>query len=261
MKILALFGIFALINIVGFISFGIAGLFVSFIVLSFVFLGVWTYKDAKSRGVSPRLWTAIVLLVPNFVGLIIYFLVVRKEEVAKCNVCGSVVQKTSKYCMNCGVELKENIEYSNRSEKSIRGLMIGFIIYFFAIIIIFISSAIMMSEGILRDDFKFNGNISIGLFTSYKENKWNMSYVSSTQEFTRKIEIKDNSPKTLYIESKCGKGKLSLRLVQGEIERTINLSPKNDRYEFDLSIFKDGEVKLYLIGNNAKNVKFKSYWE
>lgn len=262
MKIFALFAICLLINIIGFISFGIAGLLVSFTVMAFVLLGTWTYIDAKNRGLNAGLWTAIVLLVPNFVGLIIYFLVARKEEFIKCNICSSMVQKLSKYCMNCGNELKDSIgHYNDKKEKTTRNLMIGFIIYFTAIVVIFLSSAFMMSKGMLRDDFKFNRSISIGSIENNIGDKWNVSYIYSTREFTHKIKIKDNNPKILYIESQFDKGKLSLRLVQEEIEKTIDLSPEKQNYEFDLSIFKDGEVKLYLIGNDAKNVKFKSYWE
>lgn len=262
MKIFLLFGIFILINILGFASFGLVGLSVSFIVLVLTFLATWTYRDAKKRNLDAGLWTAIVLLVPNLIGLIIYFLVARKEEVVRCNACSSVVQKSSKYCMNCGNELNGSIEHhDDKREKTAKGLMIGFIIYFLAVVIIFIGSAFMMSKGFLRDDFKFNRSISIVSTITNIGDKWNISYIYSTAEFTREIEIKNNSPKTLYIESKCGKGKLSLRLVQGDIERTIDLSSKGDKYEFDLSIFKDGDVKLYLIANNARNVKFKSYWE
>ena len=47
----------------------------------FVFFGLWVYHDAKDRSTqSPALWTAIVLLVPNFIGLIIYLLVGRNKE-------------------------------------------------------------------------------------------------------------------------------------------------------------------------------------
>lgn len=235
------------------------GILISFIVVTFAFLGTWTYRDAKKRNLNAGLWTAIVLLVPNLMGLIIYFLVARKDEMIRCNKCGSMVPGSSNYCMTCGNEFKEDIRYyrENRESNS-KGLMIGFIIYFIVIIIIFMGFVLI----VFRDgDLKAHSGISIGSIENNIGDKWNVSYISSTKEFTRKIKIEDNNPSRLYIESECGKGKLSLRLVQGDIERTIDLSPKNDGYQFDLSIFKDGEVKLYLIGDNAKNVKFKSYWE
>ena len=43
-------------------------------------LGCWTYSDAKKRSDKPEIWTLIVLLVPNFIGLIIYLLVGRTKK-------------------------------------------------------------------------------------------------------------------------------------------------------------------------------------
>ena len=235
------------------------GILILFIGVTFILLGTWTYKDAKKRNLDAGLWTTIVLLVPNLMGLIIYFLVARRYEAIKCNKCSSTVPASSHYCMNCGNEFKEDLRYyrENRESNSKR-LIIGFIIYFTIVIIIFMGFVIM----VFRDDsLKSNGGISIGSIENNIGDKWNISYIYSTKEFARKINIKDNSPKTLYIESECEEGELSLKLIQGEIEKTVDLSPKNDSYEFDLSIFKDGKVQLYLIGNNAKNVKFESYWE
>ena len=42
-----------------------------------VFLGMWTYNDAKERTDNPVLWTLIVLFVPMPIGLIIYLLAGR----------------------------------------------------------------------------------------------------------------------------------------------------------------------------------------
>jgi len=36
-----------------------------------ILLGIWTYKDAENKGMIPLLWTAIVVLVPSFIGLIV----------------------------------------------------------------------------------------------------------------------------------------------------------------------------------------------
>ena len=43
-------------------------------------LGCWTYTDAKERSDKPEVWTLIVLLAPNFIGLVIYLLIGRAPK-------------------------------------------------------------------------------------------------------------------------------------------------------------------------------------
>ena len=40
-----------------------------------ILLGVWTYRDAQNKGMNGILWTAVVILVPSCIGLIIYVIV------------------------------------------------------------------------------------------------------------------------------------------------------------------------------------------
>lgn len=43
-------------------------------------MGLWVYNDAKARGIeNSAIWTAIAIIVPNFIGLVIY-LVVRDSK-------------------------------------------------------------------------------------------------------------------------------------------------------------------------------------
>jgi hypothetical protein len=44
-----------------------------------IFIAIWVYKDAESRGMSGILWALVAIFVPYFIGLIIY-LVVRKPK-------------------------------------------------------------------------------------------------------------------------------------------------------------------------------------
>ena len=46
-----------------------------------LFLGLWTYKDAQVKSEqSPVLWVLVVLLVPNFLGVVVYLLVGRTKK-------------------------------------------------------------------------------------------------------------------------------------------------------------------------------------
>lgn len=70
-----------------------------------IFLGVFVYSDAKSRGMEPLLWALIAVLVPSFIGLIIYLVVRRDHVVLSCPNCGCNVQENFVSCPNCGHRL------------------------------------------------------------------------------------------------------------------------------------------------------------
>jgi len=57
-------------------------------------------RDAGRRGMSRTLWTLIVILVPNAIGFILYFLL-RNPILSQCPKCGSAVAPRANYCPNC----------------------------------------------------------------------------------------------------------------------------------------------------------------
>jgi hypothetical protein len=77
-----------------------------------VYVIVWVYRDAERRGMSGILW-ALLVLVGNIVGLIIY-LIVRSETMGrpreasteKCPGCGTGIARGFTYCPHCGASLK-----------------------------------------------------------------------------------------------------------------------------------------------------------
>lgn len=114
---------------------GLACLAVLFIV--FLFIAVWVYRDAESRGMGGALWL-IIVLIANIFGLIIY-LIVRKDRVqpmapmmgppqwapppggapppsppsggsapagaATCKNCGSPLAPGATFCGKCGAQV------------------------------------------------------------------------------------------------------------------------------------------------------------
>ena len=48
-----------------------------------VFLGLWTYSDAKERTDEPAFWTLIVLFIPMPIGLIIYLVAGRRDAASQ----------------------------------------------------------------------------------------------------------------------------------------------------------------------------------
>lgn len=75
-----------------------------------VLLGVLVYRDAQRRGMEPLLWALVAVLVPSFVGLIIYLVVRRSYSAALCSQCGQPVREEFLACPHCGAALKLRCE-------------------------------------------------------------------------------------------------------------------------------------------------------
>jgi len=61
-------------------------------------------RDSKRRGMSPVLWTLVAILVPNLLGILLYF-VLRQPLVHACPQCGSAVQAAFNFCPRCSYKL------------------------------------------------------------------------------------------------------------------------------------------------------------
>jgi hypothetical protein len=92
----------------------VSGFFLLFLVLAGalvfmvpVLIGLYVYKDAKSRGMDATLWALVAALVPSFIGLIIYFVVRGNNINLKCAGCASPAASDWKLCPKCGETLPE----------------------------------------------------------------------------------------------------------------------------------------------------------
>ena len=65
----------------------------------FMLLG-YVNADARRRGMNVWLWTALVLLIPNAFGFIVYFLV-RQPLQTNCSHCGATLQPHFRFCPKC----------------------------------------------------------------------------------------------------------------------------------------------------------------
>lgn len=66
-----------------------------------VLLAGYVYGDSRQRGMPPVLWTLLVLLVPNLIGFVLYFLL-RKPLMISCGNCRAAVEIGSAFCPKCG---------------------------------------------------------------------------------------------------------------------------------------------------------------
>jgi hypothetical protein len=75
-------------------------LFIGLIPAFFALLIGYVNRDAARRGMNRALWTAIVILVPNGIGFILYF-VLRNPIRTQCPACGTQVDSRANYCPRC----------------------------------------------------------------------------------------------------------------------------------------------------------------
>jgi hypothetical protein len=80
---------------------GVAGGFGAAAVATVILLAGYVYADAGRRGMPRGPWTALVLLVPNCIGFVLYFLL-RKPLLAGCPHCGGGVEMGAAFCSRCG---------------------------------------------------------------------------------------------------------------------------------------------------------------
>ena len=70
----------------------------------FLLLLGYINRDAKRRGMNPILWTLVALLIPNALGILLYF-VLRQPRRSVCPQCGHAVQIEFNFCPQCNCKL------------------------------------------------------------------------------------------------------------------------------------------------------------
>jgi len=77
-----------------------------------IFIG-YINRDAKRRGMSPILWTLVAVLIPNCLGILLYF-VLRQPLRASCPQCRNALQIGFNFCPCCACRLSPNCPQCQR---------------------------------------------------------------------------------------------------------------------------------------------------
>ncbi len=77
-----------------------------------LFIG-YINRDAKRRGMSPVLWTIVAILIPNLLGILLYF-VLRQPLRDACPQCGNAVQPGFNFCPRCSYKLSPSCPQCQR---------------------------------------------------------------------------------------------------------------------------------------------------
>jgi RNA polymerase subunit RPABC4/transcription elongation factor Spt4 len=77
-----------------------------------LFIG-YINRDAKRRGMSPILWTLVAILIPNGLGILLYF-ILRQSLRSACPQCGNAVQTRFNFCPRCNYKLSPSCPQCQR---------------------------------------------------------------------------------------------------------------------------------------------------
>ena len=95
------------------LAFLAASVFGGSMLAALVLLTGYVNRDSRRRGMSAALWTTLVLVIPNAIGFIVYFLM-RKPLQAPCPQCGRGIEAGSTYCPGCGAKVAFTCPHCDR---------------------------------------------------------------------------------------------------------------------------------------------------
>jgi len=209
-------------------------LFAVSIILFMVFLGLWTYKDAKVKSDhSPVLWVLVVLLVPNMLGILIYLLVGRN---------------------------KKDVPAPGTFFKP----MITFVVIFILSIFLFVGSTVWVT---LDDTTVFGGGMTLntgvwgGHSSRYANGEWAVSTRSGNGTMRRTHELDETQLSNFTVQSSNSEGRLYLELQQGDTNYTMELTGQV-MGDIDLTAqgFEPGRIRMTLRFVNARDVSTVIRW-
>lgn len=84
------------------------------IVAAWVLLVGYVYADAKRRGMRYAMWTWLAALIPDGIGIILYF-ILRDPLPRPCPGCAALVKSGFVFCPHCGTAMKHTCPNCGRA--------------------------------------------------------------------------------------------------------------------------------------------------
>jgi hypothetical protein len=233
-----------------------------------VLLGVWTYRDAKARGLNAALWTVVVLLVPSFIGLIIYLVAGRNQSTGLCPNCSAAIQPNVKFCPACGTAVGQAGSTADGSApppkplpRTGKGLLIAFVVCIAMLVVGVVAYALL---GLIAYRTNVNGvivsDISIGSVENNSNKQWNMSFYSLNGEKDCS-QLQYDGTQTVHVKASLGSGKMQLVLTQGDVRVAVDLNNPQNVTDINLTEFEPGVIHMALVAENAKDGSVDISWK
>ncbi len=90
------------------------GLLAGLVLSCFLLLIGYINRDAKRRGMSSVLWTVVAIVIPNALGILLYF-VLRQPLRSTCPQCGNPVENGFSFCPHCSHKLAPSCPQCQRA--------------------------------------------------------------------------------------------------------------------------------------------------
>lgn len=236
--------------------------------LATVLLCVWLYKDAQSRGQSGALWVLIAIFASPLVGLLLYFLVGRKDRRVPCAACGWYVAPGARYCEHCGAPDPAPGQPEPPARKS--GLFKAMVAATAACVlaVVLLVAGLVTGAGAARvettgmesrllDELEINTGWVLVDLENHKSGAWNftISKASKGWHTSSSFQLEDPAAQTLAVEVSSRQGELLLRVMQGDREEEYDLTGLDGETSIPLAGFEAGRIKVRLVLNGAEDVK------
>ncbi len=225
----------------------------------YVFPAVWTCKDAKERGMSPLLWTMIVILLQTFggficFGFILYLIMRHLNARSKCPECSNRVENKAVYCGTCGKEIDyDKVQpFSKKHNKWLWGILVG-------VIMMLLGGGLFCISTYYSVPRSFE-NISLGKIENSWNDVWTVNAAKSTETLSKFIRFDDKEDHgTLVIEASCSEGSVTLIII-GDHTDTYVLSDMDEELTIDLNDFTGDKVELMIVNDAVADLELRADW-
>ncbi|MDO5714150.1 MAG: hypothetical protein Q4Q07_06915 [Tissierellia bacterium] len=210
-----------------------------------IFAGIWVYKDAVAHGENGIIWLLVVILVPNFLGLVLYFLVVRRNPKVQCRNCHQYTSENEPYCGYCGKKI-EYFERGKKTKHNIFGyLAIGSFIFLLIGVILFFVLFIPAME---KSEYQYDpyiGEMEVeeNIEVPYVRTEEALVVTEGSDTFKLKFESL-SGVQSFYVEKEDIEKELTFisQWEKGKINVEIYGRPGGERITYDLN--QNGETKI-----------------
>lgn len=106
------------------------------------------------------------------------------------------------------------------------------------------------------------GTVRVGATAGYNiywNRQWSVNYKAASATLTKTVKMTDNDLSAFYVMCDCEKGDITLKMSQGTIKKTIDLTGGYNE-KVDMTGFCSGEIKMVLTIKSAKKVRAKIGW-
>lgn len=224
---------------------------------AFVFLGIWTYKDAKERGLSAGLWTFLVVVFSkDFLGILLYLLIGRRDSKISCPTCAEKTPLKAKFCKECGAPIDSGkVPPFVSGKKWIIAMIIALAIGLSSVCGFMLSAASNVAP------FSSFKNVNIGAMTYGVGNSWKYTAMYSNDTQQRTFVVNSEEDDMLFISGSQAKGLMTVIVSYDGVTVFVGSYPPTDEsteFEIPIDAPVGTSVNITVVLENANDVKFEA---